>query len=278
MSIRFKVILPYLILTLVVAITGAYVVTKLVTGSQIERLENQLLEAGRVVTDGIARQEIDHVKNARLIAYTDGLAEALQKGDVITVRNLAQPVAGGLGIEALIFTDRQGTELVHLMRVEGKTYIDKGGQSSTPYQSIIQAVLNENDPEGLPHRIIARRSVEDRYYYFTSMPIAYGNQMAGVIVIGTSLETLLPLLKSSSLADVIFYSEEGHVIASTLVDQGDGTDSFSTFAISEEIYHQIRDLDFVRGENLMVGERSYSLARGPIQIGNDPLGAFAVVL
>ena len=56
MSIRFKVILPYLLLTLIVAVTGAYVVTRLVSSSLSERLSNQLLEAGRVVSDEFARQ------------------------------------------------------------------------------------------------------------------------------------------------------------------------------------------------------------------------------
>ena len=36
MSIRFKVILPYLLLTLVVAVTGVYVVTRLVAGSGVK--------------------------------------------------------------------------------------------------------------------------------------------------------------------------------------------------------------------------------------------------
>ena len=37
MSIRFKVILPYLLLTLLVAVTGVYVVTRLVANSLNER-------------------------------------------------------------------------------------------------------------------------------------------------------------------------------------------------------------------------------------------------
>ena len=56
MSIRFKVIIPYLLLTILVAITGAYVVTSLVSNSLSERLNNQLIEAGRIVSDDFARQ------------------------------------------------------------------------------------------------------------------------------------------------------------------------------------------------------------------------------
>ena len=73
MSIRFKVILPYLLLTLIVAVTGAYVVTRLVSGSLGERLTNQLLEAARVVSGTMARQEIKHLESARILAYTRGL-------------------------------------------------------------------------------------------------------------------------------------------------------------------------------------------------------------
>jgi hypothetical protein len=80
MSIRFKVILPYLLLTLIVAITGAYVVTRLVSSSLSERLSNQLLEAGHVISDSMARQEMKHLQAARLIAYTRGLGEALRTG------------------------------------------------------------------------------------------------------------------------------------------------------------------------------------------------------
>ncbi|HID89344.1 MAG TPA: hypothetical protein EYH27_00690 [Anaerolineales bacterium] len=51
LNIRHKIVLPYLVLTLIVAAVGTYVVTDLVAGSLDERLTNHLLEAGRVVSD-----------------------------------------------------------------------------------------------------------------------------------------------------------------------------------------------------------------------------------
>ena len=102
MSIRLKVILPYLILTLIVAVTGVYVVTRLVANSLSERLTNQLLEAGRVVSDGIARQEIKHLEVARIVAYTRGVAEAMDASDSAQVVTLAKPIAVGLDAENLI--------------------------------------------------------------------------------------------------------------------------------------------------------------------------------
>ena len=81
MSIRIKVILPYLLLTLVVAVTGAYVVTKLVATSLSERLNNQLFEAARVVSDSFARQERQQIDSSLNVIYTRGVAEALVSAD-----------------------------------------------------------------------------------------------------------------------------------------------------------------------------------------------------
>jgi len=72
LNIRGKIILPYLVLTLVVAIVGTYVVTSLVASSLDERLTNQLLEAGRVVSDSLARREIAHLEMARVVPIRAG--------------------------------------------------------------------------------------------------------------------------------------------------------------------------------------------------------------
>ena len=90
-----------MLLTLLVAVTGAYVVTRLVTNSLEERLTNQLLESGRVVSDLMARQEVKHVESARIIAYTRGLGEAIQKGDAAQISVLVKPAAGGLNAESV---------------------------------------------------------------------------------------------------------------------------------------------------------------------------------
>ena len=108
MSIRFKVILPYLLLTLLVALTGAYVVTRLVASSLEERLSNQLLEAGRVVSDSMVRLEVNQVQNARIAAFTSGLGAALRDGNDGQVVLLVKPAAGGLTVENLMIFDGQG--------------------------------------------------------------------------------------------------------------------------------------------------------------------------
>lgn len=279
MSIRFKVILPYLLLTLIVAVTGAYVVTRLVSSSLGERLSNQLLEAGHVVSDMMARQEIKHLEAARIVAYTRGLGEALQAGDIDQVTILAKPAAGGLNVESLIVVNAEGNESLHLIKQSNGMIMDvtQPGRAST--LPIVRNVLIENNADSLPQRELALDPVDGRYYYFTTIPVVMENQVVGAVVVGTSLNTLLTYLKSTSLADVIIYGENGQAIASSLGSGDTQTLFLRTISIPSERYQEIILQDnTVQGENLSADGRWYSLARGPLKVGDDRIGVFSVVL
>ena len=279
MSIRIKVILPYLLLTLVVAITGAYVVTRLVTNSLSERLNNQLLQAGRVVSDEVARQEIQHIDNARIIIFTRGVAEALRSANRITLDELVRPTASGIGIENLFIVDLQGNEMLHLLRQADGTLADVTKPMRENILAFTQPMLASNHPDTPPTRAILKDPENNRWYYFTAVPFVDNDEMSGAAVIGTSIDTIMPLLKNISLADVIIYGEDGQAVASTLGALGEQESIFlQTLSIPEATYQEVAESQgLVFGENI-VGERSYSLARGKLQVSDDLLGVFAVVL
>ena len=72
--IRWKIIAPYAVLSLILAIAGTVLVTKLVVGSLEERFNNQLAEAARVTADSFVRRERQHLEVVRGIAFTEGSA------------------------------------------------------------------------------------------------------------------------------------------------------------------------------------------------------------
>jgi signal transduction histidine kinase len=278
-SIRFKVILPYLLLTLIVTVTGAYVVTRLVSSSLTERLSNQLIEAGHVASDTLARQEIKHLEAARVVAYTRGLGDAVLAGDGDQVAVLAKPVAGGLNVESLMVFDAQARESLHLIKQVNGMIMDVSQPDRSSTLVIVEKIVAENNPDSLPQRELALDPVDGRYYYFTTIPVVVENQVVGAVVIGTSLNTLLTYLESTSLADVIIYGANGQAIASSLGTEGMDALFLRTISIAPEGYQGIlAQEDTVQGENFEVEGRSYSLARGPLKVGGDSLAVFAVVL
>jgi signal transduction histidine kinase len=277
-SIRFKVILPYLILTIIVAMTGAYVVTRLVAGTLEERLSNQLVQAGRVISDEMVRQEIEHVEAARLVAYTMGLSEALQAGERDRVSDLAKPAAAGVNLESLLVFDAQGHESIHFIKQSNGTLMDVSQQGWASDFPFVADLLADNNPDSLPRRGVSVDPVDGRQYYYTAIPVVFQDRVTGVVVVGTSLNVILPHLKSVSLADVIFYGGDRQAVSSTVGMTESGLFQ-RTISIPESLNQSVLAGEgVVAGENIDLGERKYSVAYGPLQVGDDRLGVFAVVL
>ena len=214
-KIRYRIILPYLILTIIVAALGIYVVTKLVVGSLDERLTNRLLEAGRAVSDGMVRKELKHLESVRTVAYTVGMAEALQDGDADRVVALAQPAAVVQGVESLIVVDSEGQEVLSIMQQRDGSYQSMEGQFETAQLWMVRMLLEVGNPDELPKRGLVFHPAVQSYYYFTAIPIGLEDQVVGVVMVGTSIETLLVNLSSTSLADVILYLDGGRAVATT---------------------------------------------------------------
>ncbi|GJQ34043.1 MAG: hypothetical protein JETCAE01_00530 [Anaerolineaceae bacterium] len=279
MSIRLKVALPFLLLTVVVSVIGVYVVTRLVTGSLTERLTNQLLEAGRVVSDSFVRQEGYHVGEARRIIFTDGFAEGVIKEDRDGVFQIADPFFGTSSVENLIIVSPQGTEILHLLKDgEGKS-IRVEQDTGAGQMPFVESYLRNRNPQDPPHRTLGGNLVDEKAYYYTFMPISVDDEFDGVIILGTSINTLLPTFKQIALADIVLYGMNGDVIATTFGFAG--TDNLDPLNITADQYQEIIKTSekLVRGENnVEIAGRPYTIGRAPLQVGNDRIGVFAVAL
>jgi len=281
-NIRYKIILPYLILTIVVAGLGIYVVTRLVVGSLDDLLTNALLEAGRVVSDGIVNREIEHLESARAVAFTVGLAEALQDGDRERVVALAQPVAVLQGLECFIVADASGQEVLHMLQQGDRTFEFVEGRFDTSGLWMVRSLLEDGDPNGMPKRGLVVHAVDGRYYYFTALPVGLKDRVVGVVIVGTSLDTLLVHFKNTSLADVIIYLDGGRAVATTfaLAEQSAATEELlNKLSTTPDVYQGILYSEgSTMGEGIDVRGRSYRIARAPFRVGNDALGAFVIMV
>ncbi|MBK6794915.1 MAG: HAMP domain-containing protein [Anaerolineales bacterium] len=278
MSIRLKVALPFLLLTVVVSVIGVYVVTRLVTGTLTERLTNQLLESGRVVSDSFIRQEGQHVKEAIRIIYTAGLADAVDNDDRETVLKIVEPAFGSGTIENLIIVSPQGKEILHLLRDTTGEIIVVEQDTGAPQSPIVIPFLEERNPDDPPRRALGGNQVDDEVYYYTAMPISVDGRFGGVIILGTSIKTLLPAFKQVALADIVLYGNTGQAISTTIGAADE--EMLSLLNIPEDQYLEIINTkeNLVTGVNIEVSGRQFTIGRAPIQIGNDRIGVFAVAL
>ena len=91
-SIGTKIIFPYVLLTIIVAGIGAFIVTNLVTGTLQERFDNQLLDSGRVVAEIMVDYEQTRLSVLRAVAGTEGVPKGVASHNIETIEALVPQI------------------------------------------------------------------------------------------------------------------------------------------------------------------------------------------
>ncbi len=287
-SIRNKIIIPYALLTLILAVFGVFVVTRLVAGSFEERLKNQLLEAGRVVSDEVVSHERLRLETQRAVANTIGVAEALVGRDFGQLESLIEPIIVNLkGIDSIVVVDAQGKDVLRLQReslaanAPVVTY-QAGGANFYDWPAVSQVL---QDPDGGTKEIqVARDPNSNELIVYTVGPIQGADGVVGAVLVGTYLQKELSMLRSLALADVTLFDEEANVVATTFpLNQAEAETVFDIF--TPERYRQVIQqqgvtlLDEVAGvQDINNRGQTYRLAYAPFLLRNRIYGVYAVAL
>lgn len=222
-SLRARLILPYVLLTLILALIGLFVIMRLVTSSVRERFVNQLYEAGRVAADGVVRREQVHLSSLRLMTFTIGVPEAVVSRDGDLLTTLLWPLALNEDIDAVVVLDAQAREIVGLISdTETGTYQQTTGSDFSGYGFVDNSISERADLEGDKFVGLVETNLGD--IMFTSAPIEdEDGNLLGVILAGTHVGRLAQDLKIQSLADVILIDGQGQVLSTTFTGTGPGS-------------------------------------------------------
>jgi signal transduction histidine kinase len=268
-GLRGKLIVPYLLLTLLTAMVGIYVVTRLVTSSIRERFVNQMYEAGRVAADGIVLQEEEHLANLRLMTFTEGVPQAVANNDAERLLNLIWPLAINNEIDAVSVINLEGQEIMNLARDPNQdTYVVSHGTNLSRID-IVSKVLNGETDE-LGDKFAGLVQTKHGPFMFTSAPIyGDGNRLLGAMMIGTSLEELLSELKARALGDITVVDSNGQVFASTISEPPEGWDA---------LLAGIGEQDQASTVDITLFGREYQALSAPLMIRQAPSGSMHVIL
>jgi signal transduction histidine kinase len=273
-GLQAKLIIPYVILTVIIAVVGMYVVTRLVTSSIRERIANQLVEASQVAADGIVRRERAQLDNLRSLVFTEGVAQALAKGDVTALQGRMIPLAFNYKVEAITAINLQGQALLTLVRdpATGQYAASPGGDFSQ-YPLVTRVLQGQTDPQG--DKFVGLLDTPQGLYLFTSAPVRdLSGQLVGVMLVGTRLETLLRELKEQTAADVVFLDNSGKLVAATLAE----SDTLPVRRTLEMAPEEVAQLDVSAPRDIALYDRPYLARYARLVVRGEPLGALAVVL
>lgn len=216
-SIGTKIILPYLLLTLVVAGVGAYVVTNLVTSSLQERFNNQLLDAGRVVAESMVGYEKDRLEVLRAVAGTQGVSESLAAGDRDALAGLVPQIIANSDTDAVELLDMNGIEVYGWQRPPdqaGGVAEERAGADLSPLEDVRLVLDGYIDEFGEKRALLSQTPYG--VMIFTIGPVYRGGEQVGAAMVGTYLHEMLAVVAESAVAKVTLYDRSGVVVDTTL--------------------------------------------------------------
>ena len=108
--------MPFVLLAMLLGLGAALLVNDLLSQEETDRFLNQLIDAGQQATDAVVRSEIDLLELERLIANTEGVAEAVTVGNAEDLRARVLPLAVNAGIDVVAVVDNEGTSIVTVRR------------------------------------------------------------------------------------------------------------------------------------------------------------------
>lgn len=272
-GLRAKLIIPYLVLTLLTAMIGTFIVTRLVASSVRERFFNQLDAVSEIAADGIVRREQDHLADLRLMAFTEGVPEAFLAEDGTTLQDILWPLALNNEVEVVTAVNPEGREIITLAQdpVSGRYGVYEGTDFSS--HEIVSNILS-SDVDQLGDKYAGLLNTRFGPYLYTSAPVKNeSNELVGVIMVGTRLDTLLGTINEEAFAQIL------------VVLDGNGTLLASTYPYTDtekEIFELtpsgIPEVGDAETKEITVGDDSYHAKYSHLEVRKTPVGLLGVAL
>jgi HAMP domain-containing protein len=275
--LRWKIILPYTLLALILGCTATYLATGLVTSSLRERFDNQLIESARVSSDALARQERKHLETVRTVTYTEGIPEAISARDADRLGALITGQAANNEVQYLQILNGDGVRLKAIYLAEPGTvdYRDLA-DSDRPgtWAPVREAITSASDGGGKATGIVDTASGPVLY---TAGVVDSGGSVIAVVLTGTALATVVQNMKAEALADVTFYNEDRQPIASTFVQPDDSSSNEADLSAPEALGSQFEQGGAYREPKTIWG-RDYSVLYTQSLVQGAPIGTYSVAL
>jgi Double sensory domain of two-component sensor kinase len=275
--LRWKIILPYAVLALILGCAATYLATGLVTSSLRERFDNQLVESARVSADALARQERKHLETVRAITYTEGIPEAIASRDGARVGTLIEGNAANNEVQYLQVLDAAGQRVkaIYLADPEAVRYQDIADADTPATWAPVQEAIASAPAGG--GKATALVETSDGPVLYTAGVVESANNVIGVVLTGTSLETVVAQMKSQALADVTVYGPDRQPQASTFVEPTEAAADDADLSAPLEIDAAFGRTGVYREPKTIWG-RDYQVLYAPLLLQGKEIGVYSVAL
>ena len=213
-----------MLLAMVLGLGAALLINDLLSQEETDRFLRQLVDAGQQATDAVVRSEIDMLELERLIANTEGVAEAVTEGNAEDLRERVLPLAVNAGADVVAVVDMDGTSIVTVRRRPGAPpgdYDTLRGESYYGDWAFVQRVF-----DGVTDEVVGDKHAgwaalefdgEQHYVFFVAGPLLEADRtLNGSVLVGKYVDRLSAEVANEAGANVSSYDESGTALSSTL--------------------------------------------------------------
>lgn len=202
LPIRYKIVLPFAVLLVLVGVIGNSVATAQLTNAAVVPFDANLLHSSLVANQLLLQVDAARLADLRVASDTVGVSEALTAGDTAGLTRLLLPVAGNVTVASidLRVLDTRGREIV---RVQGSSAgpssmaINDPGEFGT--EPAVTNVLAGKAPD---RQVFLSGQQAGTVLYWAGPVRATGGRIVGAVLIGESLSEVLPSIQGSALYDI----------------------------------------------------------------------------
>ncbi|MQC26302.1 MAG: HAMP domain-containing protein [Chloroflexi bacterium] len=212
-----KITVPYVILALIIAAGGSYIISRVIIDSVEERFTNQLIETGLLASESIVREEEKLLEDLRQISHVQGMADAVERSEVGIIQQLVLPSAYNSNVPALGVLNRFGNELL-LVTFDEETQVYVPLNTRVPLSQVrfVQSVIARQEDE-FGDKFGGVLETDQGSYFFVAGPIEdVDGVLKGIALVGVSQENLVLQVRQETLAQLSFYDLDGNLLTSTL--------------------------------------------------------------
>ena len=218
--LKYKITAPYLFLAIILAVSTAILVTRIVFDTIDERYTNSLIEAGMLSSAYMVQEEDRLLEIFRLTAYTKGMAEAIQLRDTQALREKLLGIAANYQVETIEILDAAGLHLFSMRHKAGQSreeylYAQAGDAVYSQWGFVRQVLTQQADRFG--DKYAGYVSLDGEEIFYVAGPVRDSqDNLVGVILVGERLQTLVRGMNEATLARITLYNNYGQPIVTTL--------------------------------------------------------------
>jgi signal transduction histidine kinase/HAMP domain-containing protein len=291
-QLRYQIIFPFMLLTLIVAVAGGLVVFFLLGQSLRERFDNQLATVTRAANDALITQEEANLQFLREVSFAQAnassgapaVADALHNQDAEGLARALDPFfrvgasRSGVRLDRMIAFDRSGQTLTDFERpvdIINDRYVTHSSFDISDAWFTDLILNRASDELGDKYAGMIAFSDTNTIYFVTVAPVYRGDDIVGGVLAAMRLDSMLTMLRDrSQAAAMTLYDNSGLLLGTTL---GAEVPSMSLSLLSE-FAEEADKTDNPLFSAQAVGTREFQFAYVPLMIRNAPVGILAPAL